>query len=255
MGGPQRVDDEQGAGAPADPPEMLFFIHIPKCAGSSFRNVLKRWCGRDALFIDARSPEELALGLEGREQPPLAVAGHFRFGIHAGLSCRPRYVSLVRDPLDRFVSLYQHMASVTDHPFHATAASMDLERFYEHCLSDPRLRGQTVGVQCHFLTRERTFEAARPVIDSAYSVLAPTELYAGFVAACGRLIDRAPPGAHVARNVARKSPRIEEAKQRLAERIAQDHGEDVLLYEYVRDRFAAQLAKAAHGTGVGGGLG
>jgi hypothetical protein len=242
MGEPHRVDRQDEARAPQEAPEVLFFVHIPKCAGSSFRSVLKRWCGRDALFIDAGSPEALALGLEGRDRPPLAVAGHFRFGVHEALDCRPRYVSLVRDPADRFVSLYQHLVSVTDHSFHALATSMDLEAFYELCLRDPRLRGQTVGVQCHFLTRERTFEAARPLIDSAYELLAPVERYADFVAACGRLIGRAPPASVSARNVADRTPALEEAKQRLAPRIAHDHAEDLMLHRYVRERFEAQLA-------------
>ncbi|HEY5412933.1 MAG TPA: sulfotransferase family 2 domain-containing protein [Caulobacteraceae bacterium] len=95
-----------GLGRGASSPETLFFVHIPKCAGSSFRQVLKRWFGAEALFLDTHDEAELKAAADRLGRPPRAIAGHIPFGLHGELPVRPCYVSLVRHPLDRFVSFY-----------------------------------------------------------------------------------------------------------------------------------------------------
>ncbi len=220
----------------ADPvPEVLFFVHIPKCAGSSFRHLLRLWFGREALFADT----DPAAAVRAAPVTPRAVAGHFLHGAHEGLRLRPRYVSLVRDPADRLVSLYQHARAVEDHLFHARAARMSLAEFYDFTQTDPRGRRQTVAIQCQFLSRTRSFLEARPVADS-YAVLEPLERYGEFVARCAALTGL-PPIEAPARNVAASDPRLVEDKAALAERIRRDNPEDFQLYRYIAEGGSAGL--------------
>ena len=228
-----------GVGHSPAGPEALFFVHIPKCAGSSFRHVLKRWFGAEALFLDTHDEAELKAAADRLGRPPRAIAGHIPFGLHGGLPVRPCYVSLVRHPLDRFVSFYGHARRTPAHPMHPSASRLDLEAFYDFSLSDARTRGATVGVQCYFLSRGRDFEAAREVIDRRYALLAPTQRYAEFVSACAERFGREPPDAP-ARNVADDQPGLDDARASLEPRIADDHGEDLRLYRYVCETFDAR---------------
>jgi hypothetical protein len=226
---------------------VLFFVHVPKCAGSSFRAVLRRWYGPDAVFFDSNSHDELRRRLEGRTTR--AVAGHFVFGLHRALACRPLYLGLVRDPVERFVSFYRHLRDVRTHALHKSAASMSLEAFYDHCLTDPRLRRQTLAIQCHFLAGERTFDAARRTLDEDYAVLAPVERYAEFVAASAVLAGQSPPPALVMHNVGERSEALDAARERIAARIREDHIEDERLYRHVLQRFEAGATGADRAAG------
>ena len=236
-----RRDGDLPARRPAAPdgPEVLFFVHIPKCAGSSFRQVLKRWFGERALFLDTHDHAALAEGVDRLAVPPRAIAGHLPFGLHQGLPLRPCCVSLVRHPLDRFVSFYGHARRTSDHPLHAAAARLDLEGFYDFSLQDERARGSTVAVQCFFLSRSRSFEAARAVIDRRYALLAPTERYGEFVAALAERFGRQPPELEP-RNVGERQEGLEAARAILSDRIRADHAEDLKLFTYVCETFEAR---------------
>ena len=235
----ENVGPEARAWANPSEPEALFFVHIPKCAGSSFRQVLKRWFGPAALFLDTHDERSLRLAVDRRGGPPRAIAGHIPFGLHDGLPLRPCYVSLVRHPLDRFLSLYKHARRTLGHPLHPAASRLDLEAFYDFSLREARARNATVGVQCHFLARTRSFQEARAVIDRRYALLAPTERYADFVAACAERFDREPPDA-ADRNIGGELDGAAAARAALQPRILADHREDLRLYDYVRETFDAR---------------
>ena len=214
----------------------LFFIHIPKCAGTSFRRVLKHWFGPDVLFVDASGPAQIARAVSERETLPRAIAGHFAFGAHHAIPCRPYYVALVRHPLDRFVSLYKHARGAPDHHFHEAATRLELEPFYDFCLGDARARRHTLGIQCFFLSGARVFTDARAVIGARFSLVAPVESYDTFVEVCSRAVEKPSPKLAPS-NVAAADPLIDFARTALAHRIEQDHREDLLLHDYVRSRF------------------
>ncbi len=232
--------DSNGTASAAGP-ETLFFVHVPKCAGSSFRQVLKRWFGHQAVFIDTHDPRALAAAVGELDDPPRAVAGHIPFGLHEGLGLTPCYAALVRDPLDRFVSFHQHARRTPDHPMHRPAAALDVEAFYDFTLRDPRAAGQTRGVQCYFLSRERTFAAARTAVDR-FALAAPTTRYDDFVRALAERLGRQAPELRP-RNVGDGRADSDAARARLQPRIAADHAEDMALFTYVSDTFDARRAR------------
>lgn len=220
--------------------ETVFFVHIPKTAGSSFRAVLKRWFGSELMIFDSHDQEAFSRQWENRDGVARAVAGHFGFGLHqAAPACRPLYLSLVRDPVERFVSLYKHARLSPGHALHG-AARAGPEDFFAHCLSEPRARGQTAAIQCFFLSGARSFDEARPVVDGAYHLIAPMDRFPEFVARAARMLGKPPPPVPV-RNVRPATPELIEAAVRLADRIREAHHEDQRLYEHVRRRFAAAI--------------
>lgn len=221
--------------------EALFFVHIPKCAGSSFRQVLKRWFGRAAVFLDTHDASELKRAVDRLGRPPRAIAGHMPYGLHVGLPVRPCYVSLVRHPLDLFVSVYGHARRTPGNPMHEAASRLDLEAFYDFTLQDPPAHGRTVGIQCYFLSRARRFEEALSVIDRSYALLAPLERYEGFVAACAERFG-CDPVIPPPRNVSPGMLLDEAARGRLLPRIEADHAEDLRLHRYVSTTFDARRA-------------
>lgn len=122
-------------GAGAHPPDrgesggespVVLFLHIPKAGGLTFSDyICSQWCDhaernqqlleRGIVFVthgffrdgDETLPEYLTPHLR---RPDLrAVLGHFSFGIHERVSRPWSYVTLLRDPVARVVSLYRYL--------------------------------------------------------------------------------------------------------------------------------------------------
>ncbi|CAN7147368.1 sulfotransferase family 2 domain-containing protein [Phenylobacterium sp. LjRoot219] len=95
-----------------DPARPLFSLHVPKTAGTSFRNDLEAWFGRDRLAFHYRgdqgeAPPRAKLG------PGLCVHGHFNrlrdIGVRQYYPEADQFIVLLRDPYDRFVSTWRYL--------------------------------------------------------------------------------------------------------------------------------------------------
>jgi len=103
---------------------LYIYLHIPKAAGTALRSVLKAAYGPDAIFwgYEAKSVADLAqeiLSLSAGEIDALAlIASHHQFGLHTLLASEHRYVTMLRDPIDRFVSDFYFIQGDDGRPRH-----------------------------------------------------------------------------------------------------------------------------------------
>ena len=93
---------------------MYYFLHIPKTAGTSFTNFLdsyfpperiygpKLWC---QLLEDPRHIDWSKYDL---------IRGHFGYGMHRYLPKDTSIVTLLRNPVERTISLHHHVMSDTN---------------------------------------------------------------------------------------------------------------------------------------------
>lgn len=91
---------------------VLIFVHVPKAGGTTLHTILARQYAPAATYrLDIQHPGELQRFLE---LPPEARArirclrGHLPFGLHTQLPRPPHYITLLRDPVERFLSQYRH---------------------------------------------------------------------------------------------------------------------------------------------------
>lgn len=103
----------------------LLFVHMPKTAGTSFREALEKSIGSENMFFDygveaavrtdlilehlhpERKIYELGLSLAGNIEP-FCLAGHFSLPKYAPLFWMKNTLLFLREPVQRFVSSYEH---------------------------------------------------------------------------------------------------------------------------------------------------
>lgn len=95
---------------------VYLHIHIPRCAGSSLHAELFRcFPPRHVLECHTPLPPELKKLPRGR---PAFVTGHFEFATPPDDEREYRYVILLRDPVERALSLYQYIRHTPAHRLH-----------------------------------------------------------------------------------------------------------------------------------------
>ncbi len=97
---------------------MLFFMHIPKTAGTSLRAQIARWCEPGAMEISYANelcplnPDSHFLhSVKQRRSRVKILFGHFGWGAHELLDQPANsYATVLRDPIERAVSFFAHVA-------------------------------------------------------------------------------------------------------------------------------------------------
>ena len=121
----------------AESHRCTIFLHVPKTAGWTLRGVLRYKYPSEILFLD--KPDDPLGGiadfpLEDRQRARVAT-GHVFYGVHEHLPQPTDYITVLREPIARVVSMYKHVLRRPEHRLHDEVAGsgMGLEEFVRSC--------------------------------------------------------------------------------------------------------------------------
>jgi len=128
------------------PQELVYFLHIPKTAGTTFRAFLEdhyhsdticpHWLLEDILKLPPRQLNSYQL-----------ICGHYAYYIVSKLLAPPSIVTMLRDPIDRTISHFYHIKNTKDHWFNEEVSGMSLDDF----LNDPIGISEILNFQTRFI--------------------------------------------------------------------------------------------------------
>lgn len=125
---------------------QLYFLHIPKTAGTTFRTFLEDHYHSDTICPYWLLPDILKLPPQKLNEYQL-ICGHYAYYIISKFYKKPSIVTMLRDPIDRTVSHYHHIKNTTDHWLHEKVLSMTLDEFLE----DPIGISEVLNFQTRFI--------------------------------------------------------------------------------------------------------
>lgn len=98
----------------ASNPFSTIFVHIPKTAGTTLRSIIEsqfadnQLCAiyqGNAIYLEMSEFKNLS---EDAKRNYQIFCGHFNFGIHSEIPQPTKYITILRDPVERIISLYHH---------------------------------------------------------------------------------------------------------------------------------------------------
>ena len=127
--------------------QPILFLHIPKAAGSTLSRFIEAQYPPWRIFsLSGYRPNEslkrfAALSQKRRDSFDV-IKGHYAFGVHELLGKRARYLTVLREPVDRICSVYYYAKRNQRHPLHEIARSKGIAGFLEATKNVPALSNQ-----------------------------------------------------------------------------------------------------------------
>jgi sulfotransferase famil protein len=232
---------------------LLCFVHIPKCAGTSFNDALWDVYGRSFLgytYHAGSPPCDPGDITRDQAKDVLAISGHFPYGFHRKFGPQDEdvfadrevhYVSIVRDPVNRLLSVARHVRSFPSHKLHKATKNMTYAEFFEYVVASGNT-GIIGNAQSRLLT-DRHPERAAEYARTRYLAVATVESAPDMISAVSEKLCW-PEISLGHKNRSPKSPAKHEDLE-LAKRICAEYCQhDMALYDYVRSQPGGFLVNA-----------
>lgn len=238
--------------------KALIFLHIPKTAGGTLHRIIRRQFPNNATYdtfvvdsagarIRADAFKQLPEEARGRIR---YLRSHYPFGLHEYIPQQSTYVTLLRHPVDRMISLYYYTLQSPGHPLYEKLISgnMSLDDYVRSELATRQANLQTRFVSGHWsLTDSGTspsdiLETAKRNIQEHFDIVGLSEMFDESLALLRRAFGWRN-ALYTKRNVSKGRPRKEDIAKDTFRLIERHNEQDLELYNYAKERFVRLIDK------------
>lgn len=231
----------------------LIFLHIPKCAGTTFLLILNHQYHKLKSFdIKPITPDKINLDLlpkmtyEERREINI-LKGHLVYGIHEYLIGKSAYVTFLRHPVERIVSLYHFMKNNPDNRMYPAIKkyNLNIEDFVlkvnDHDISNGMIN-RIGGIP--FEKEDIQFEKALLNIEKHFPIVGLVEKYDESLLVMKDYYHWNWPYYAIVNKNKKKPKRA--ASKKLEQLIIEHNQWDLKLYQAMEKRLDEQISKSSN---------
>ncbi len=234
----------------------VFFLHLPKTAGTTMRRVLAREYRNARCYEIGEDVTGDIRTFRSRswdaDNAPNLVQGHMSYGLHEFVPGPSTYVTLLREPIRRALSDYHYVTSTPGHPIHEHVRDLSLVEYFESGITGQLSNGQVRllsgdnlpedrGVPSNRRMESADFEKARANLDDNFTAVGVQERFDETLLLFRRRLGWRWP-FYIRENVTSRPYRREDIPDDDLARIRELNLLDIELYEAVRNKFDREIA-------------
>lgn len=247
-----------------DPMDLLVFVHIPKAAGTSLNSILWQVYGRRYVNyhqdLSSRSTQKT---IEKHADQIMAIGAHMPYGFHLSFTVQTlsskgkkifegrncRYVTVLRNPVERMKSYYRFVTTFPAHRLHRETKEMSPDSFFRHMrvINNPECH----NLQCELAGLSKSFEAARDHLSHHYHVVGVVEQMDDFVGQLQITLNWPDVFDKSHRNASPRHLHDENFGQDTIDWITESNQEDMKLYRYAKQHLAPGAGSGMPKLGTG----
>ncbi|QHT70199.1 sulfotransferase family protein [Rhodocytophaga rosea] len=236
----------------------IIFLHIPKTAGTTFKQIIQRNYARNVRFgLDGEEKYMTGqkfrnLSYEERNNIKL-LGGHINFGMHNSFNDKNnvKYITFLRDPIQREISYYNYVLRIKQHVHHREVIEkkMTLEDYITSDMHKMLLNSQTkqiVGMQGGLQSESVIFsgnilELAKNNINEHFIFSGITEQFDKGIILLYKILNWKFPLYYRSLNIAPNNLKYSKISDKTMQLIADQNQLDIQLYEYVKNAFIKEI--------------
>jgi hypothetical protein len=229
--------------------KKIIFLHLPKCGGTTFHSILERMYLKEEIFDikvidDLRLNKEDFISLPPKEKDKLKLLkGHMEFGLHKYFSEDSKYITFLRDPIERIISYYFFVKRHPNHRLYKLNLLNDEMSFYDFVTKIKE--GDIHNGQIRLISgindkNEFMLEKALENIDKHFSFVGTLEKFDESLIILQRMYNWSTPYYEIS-NKTEGRPKISDIDNKTIEAIKALNAEDIYLHKKISEELEIRL--------------
>lgn len=224
--------------------KVVLFLHIPKTAGKTLGEILKKKYPSQVARYDGIPRQGWQKRSVRREikqfskEKKRCIYGHYNFGlnIHHHLNRPFCYITMLRNPVDRVISLYYYIRRSPGHYLYERVRNMSLAQFASAKDIKENSNSQTI-----LLAGTNNASKAKQNLATYFSVIGLTERFNESLFLIKQELGWKNISRFVSYHVTKRRPSLKEVPPHVVKLIQQNNRSDIEIYKYAKHLFNQKL--------------